>query len=137
MQKQNHTSRYRLCHSLHISRYCELLPYILKQLRLPAEAPAMCLQTGELVTSYNFMINSVSYFHFTSGEYMQITYLATASLYTKPASARFTISKHRSAPSILQRNVKKKIIKEKFPRQHSKWTYRCWVLTDYWWLWII
>lgn len=29
------------------------------------------------------------------------TYLATASLYTKPASALFTISKHRSAPSIL------------------------------------
>lgn len=32
-----------------------------------------------------------------------VSYLATASLYTKPASALFTISKHRSAPSMLTR----------------------------------
>lgn len=39
-----------------------------------------------------------------------VPYLATASLYTKPASALFTISKHRSAPSMLataQRKRKK------------------------------
>jgi hypothetical protein len=31
-----------------------------------------------------------------------LTHLATASLYTKPAMARRTISKHRSEPSMLQ-----------------------------------
>lgn len=36
-----------------------------------------------------------------------MSYLATASLYTNPASARFTISKHRSAPSILTGNNRK------------------------------
>lgn len=39
--------------------------------------------------------------------YVYMSYLATASLYTNPASARFTISKHRSAPSILRDNRKK------------------------------
>ncbi len=37
-----------------------------------------------------------------------MSYLATASLYTNPASALFTISKQRSAPSILRRVRKRK-----------------------------
>lgn len=41
----------------------------------------------------------IVYFKFYS--YFKMSYLATASLYTNPASALFTISKHRSAPSIL------------------------------------
>ena len=34
------------------------------------------------------------------------TYLATASLYTNPARARLTISRHRSEPSMLQYKYK-------------------------------
>lgn len=47
------------------------------------------------------------------------TYLATASLYTKPASALFTISKQRSAPSILQAEEKERV--KFFYTQHANY----------------